>query len=148
MQSYDMFTSKAKQALALAQDAAKSVGHNYVGSEHVLIGLISEGTSLAAYVLESLGVTQEAVQEGADNIVGRGNYQFTDAFGYTPRTKHVLELSLYEAKSRNSEFIDTEHILLALIRDTNGVAAKILLDMGITAVTNLCDVGLTNYGIN
>ncbi len=132
MQAYERYSQEASRVLALAQEAAKSFGHNYVGSEHILIGLIREKNGLASKILEQFGITDQVIIEEADRLVGRGNYHFTDAFGYTPRTKRILELSLYEAKSRNSRLINTEHILLALMRDSNGVAARILSDAGIS----------------
>ena len=100
-------TEGAKRALALAQEAARAMGHNYVGSEHLLLGLIREGEGGAYRALSAFGVTEEAVAERADALVGRGDYHFTDSFGYTPRTKKILALSLYEAKSLKMGYIGT-----------------------------------------
>jgi len=113
MSFLDRCTEGAKRALALAQEAARAMGHNYVGSEHLLLGLIREGEGAAFKALSAFGVTANAVAERADTLVGRGDYHFTDSFGYTPRTKKILELSLYEAKSLKMGYIGTEHILLA-----------------------------------
>ena len=126
-------TEGAKLALALAQEAARAMGHNYVGSEHLLLGLIrEEEISKAPGTRNSsaFGVTADAVAERADALVGRGDYHFTDSFGYTPRTKKILELSLYEAKSLKMGYIGTEHILLAILRERDSVAVRILQDLG------------------
>lgn len=123
-------TEGAKRALALAQEAARAMGHNYVGSEHLLLGLIREGEGAAYKALTAFGVTANAVAERADALVGRGDYHFTDSFGYTPRTKKILELSLYEAKSLKMGYIGTEHVLLAILRERDSVAVRILLDLG------------------
>ena len=99
MDFIDRFTEGARRALALSQDSAKEMGHNYVGSEHLLLGLIKEGEGAAARALAQLGIREADVSARADELVGHGDYHFTDSFGYTPRTKKILELSLYEAKS-------------------------------------------------
>ena len=126
MSFLDRCTEGAKRALALAQEAARAMGHNYVGSEHLLLGLIREGEGAAFKALSAFGVTANAVAERADTLVGRGDYHFTDSFGYTPRTKKILELSLYEAKSLKMGYIGTEHILLAILRERVSVAVRIL----------------------
>ena len=123
-------TQGAQRALALAQETARDMGHNYVGSEHLLLGLIREEDGTAAKALASLGVSDKAAQERADELVGRGDYHFTDSFGYTPRTKKILELSLYEAKALKTSYIGTEHILLAILRERDSVAVRILEDLG------------------
>lgn len=92
MDFIDRFTEGAKKALALSQDSAKEMGHNYVGSEHLLLGLIKEGEGAAARALTQLGVSERDVSRRADELVGHGDYHFTDSFGYTPRTKKILEL--------------------------------------------------------
>lgn len=130
MSFLDRCTEGAKRALALAQEAARAMGHNYVGSEHLLLGLIREGEGAAFKALSAFGVTANAVAERADTLVGRGDYHFTDSFGYTPRTKKILELSLYEAKSLKMGYIGTEHILLAILRERDSVAVRILQDLG------------------
>jgi ATP-dependent Clp protease ATP-binding subunit ClpC len=130
MDQYEKFTEGARRVLAMAQEAAKSLGHNYVGSEHLLIGLIHEKDSAASKALQRLGITERDVLIRAENLVGRGDYHFTDSFGYTPRTKKIIESSLYEAKLLKNNYIGTEHLLLALMREQEGVAARILIDMG------------------
>ncbi|MEG1560419.1 MAG: ATP-dependent Clp protease ATP-binding subunit [Clostridia bacterium] len=134
MTFFDKFTEGASKALALAQDAAKALGHNYVGSEHLLLGLIREGEGAAAKALASLSVTDQQVLSFAETMVGRGNYHFTDTFGYTPRTKKIIEISLYEAKTLKNNYIGTEHLLLALIQERDGVAARILIELGVDLV--------------
>ena len=123
-------TQGAQRALALAQEAARDMGHNYVGSEHLLLGLLREEEGAAAKALASLNISDTAAQERADELVGRGDYHFTDSFGYTPRTKKILELSLYEAKSLKTSYIGTEHVLLAILRERDSVAVRILEDLG------------------
>ena len=131
MDFIDRFTEGARRALALSQDSAREMGHNYVGSEHLLLGLIKEGEGAAARALAQLGIRDADVSARADELVGHGDYHFTDSFGYTPRTKKILELSLYEAKSLKNSYIGTEHILLAIIREKDCVAVRILEDLGV-----------------
>ena len=129
MDFWERFTEGARHAMALAQEIAKGMGHNYVGSEHLLLGLIQEGNSAASKALVQLGITQADVAARADELVGHGDYHFTDSFGYTPRTKKILELSLYEAKSLKNSYIGTEHILLAVLRERDCIAVRILTDL-------------------
>ena len=131
MDFFERFTEGAKKALALAQESAKEMGHNYVGSEHLLLGLLHEEEGAAAKALERFGVDVSEVRKRADSMVGKGDYHFTDSFGYTPRTKKIIELSLYEAKTLKNNYIGTEHLLLALIRERDGVAARILAELGV-----------------
>ncbi|OQB24699.1 MAG: Negative regulator of genetic competence ClpC/MecB [Firmicutes bacterium ADurb.Bin182] len=131
MDLFEKFTEGARRALALAQESAKSLGHNYVGSEHLLLGLIRERDGAANKALQRFGITEKDVLLKAEALVGRGDYHFTDSFGYTPRTKKIIELSLYEAKTLKNNYIGTEHLLLALIREQEGVAARILIESGI-----------------
>lgn len=131
----DRCNEGAKKALALAQEAARSMGHNYVGSEHLLLGLINEADGAAAHALCAFNITAEGVLERSEQLVGHGDYHFTDSFGYTPRTKKILELSLYEAKSLKAAFIATEHILLAILRERDSVAVRILEDLGADIAT-------------
>lgn len=126
----DRCNEGAKKALALAQETARSMGHNYVGSEHLLLGLINEGEGAAARALAAFNITAEGVLERSEQLVGHGDYHFTDSFGYTPRTKKILELSLYEAKAMKAGYIATEHILLAILRERDSVAVRIIEDLG------------------
>lgn len=131
MDFMERFTEGARRALALAQDSAKAMGHNYVGSEHLLLGLIREQEGAASRALAQLGISADEVSRRAEELVGHGDYHFTDSFGYTPRTKKILELSLYEAKSLKNSYIGTEHILLAILRERDCVAVSILSDLGV-----------------
>ncbi len=125
------FTENARKALGLAQEEARNLGHNYVGTEHLLLGIIEVEDSTSSEVLNELNVTADGVREQVERLVGRGDFNFTDAFGYTPRTKNVIEYSLVEAKSLNHNYVGTEHLLLALVRERASVAARILIDMGV-----------------
>ncbi len=131
MSVFERFTEGANKALAQAQESARQLGHNYVGTEHLLIGLMSVGEGAAFRTLNAQEVMLESVIRETERLVGRGDYQFTDGFGYTPRTKKIIELSLYEAKTLGHSYIGTEHLLLALIREREGVAASILQDLGV-----------------
>lgn len=131
MDFIERFTEGARRALALAQESAKAMGHNYVGSEHLLLGLIREEDGAASRALAQFGISAEEVTRRAEELVGHGDYHFTDSFGYTPRTKKILELSLYEAKSLKNSYIGTEHILLAILRERDCVAVSILADLGV-----------------
>ncbi|HWR22966.1 MAG TPA: ATP-dependent Clp protease ATP-binding subunit [Feifaniaceae bacterium] len=130
MNAFDRFTEGARRALAIAQETARELGHNYVGTEHILLGLTQEDNP-ASRALSLAGVEHDDILKQTERLVGRGDYQFTDSFGYTARTKKVIELSLYEAKTLNNSYIGTEHLLLALIREREGVAARILQDLGV-----------------
>ncbi len=129
------FTEGAQSALSLSQESARELGHNYVGTEHLLLGLLKVSGSAAVKLLAPNRVSIEGVTDAIDRLVGRGDFQFTDAFGYTPRTKKVIELSLYEAKNMNHSYVGTEHLLLALVRERESIAARILADFGVDAQT-------------
>lgn len=126
---YGKYTPKAEQALALAKECAAGLGHSYIGTEHILYGLLKEGTGVAANVLQSSGINEQRLVQGILEIVGRGeggngNVQ------YTPRTKRVLELSYAEARRMGQNFIGTEHILLAIMREGESVAVRLLVELG------------------
>ena len=106
------------------------LGHNYIGTEHILLGLIHEGEGVAAKALESLGISLDAVREQVQDIIGQGQQQPTGHIPFTPRAKKVLELSLREALQLGHNYIGTEHILLGLIREGEGVAAQVLVKLG------------------
>ena len=129
------FTENARKALGLAQEEAKNLGHNYVGTEHLLLGIIAVEDSAASGVLGDMNVSSEGIREQVERLVGKGDFNFTDAFGYTPRTKNVIEYSLMEAKALSHNYVGTEHLLLALIRERASVAARILIDMGVDLKT-------------
>jgi ATP-dependent Clp protease ATP-binding subunit ClpC len=126
---FERFTERAKQVVVLAQDEARALRHNYIGTEHILLGLLREEEGLAARVLESLDITVEEVRAQVARIIGQGEEPIVSGqIPFTPRAKKVLELSLREALSLKHNYIGTEHILLGLVRENEGVAARILLD--------------------
>ncbi len=127
---FERFTDRARRVVVLAQDEAKALNHNYIGTEHLLLGLISEGEGVAAKALESLDISLEAVRAQVEEIIGHGNSTPTGHIPFTPRAKKVLELSLREALQMNHSYIGTEHILLGLIREGEGVAAQVLIRLG------------------
>src|SRR6266481_4333118 len=125
---FERFTERARQVVVLAQEEARILKHNYIGTEHILLGLLREEEGLAARVLESLDITVERVRAQVVRIVGSGDEVTTGQIPFTPRAKKVLELALREALSLGHNYIGTEHILLGLVRENEGVAARILLD--------------------
>ena len=127
---FDRFTDRARRVIVLAQDEARMLNHNYIGTEHLLLGLIHEGEGVAAKALESLGISLEAVREQVEEIIGQGQQAPTGHIPFTPRAKKVLELSMREALQLNHPYIGTEHILLGLIREGEGVAAQVLIKLG------------------
>jgi len=124
----ERYTDRARQVVLLAQEAARGLKHNYIGTEHILLGLLREEEGLAARVLESLHITVERVRGQVVRIVGSGEEVTSGQIPFTPRAKKVLELALREALSLGHNYIGTEHILLGLVRENEGVAARILLD--------------------
>src|SRR5688500_3197624 len=125
---FERFTERARQVVVLAQEEARTLKHNYIGTEHILLGLLREEEGLAARVLESLDITVERVRAQVVRIVGSGEEVTSGQIPFTPRAKKVLELALREALSLGHIYIGTEHILLGLVRENEGVAARILLD--------------------
>jgi ATP-dependent Clp protease ATP-binding subunit ClpC len=133
---FDRFTGRAKQVVVLAQDEARALGHNYIGTEHILLGLLREEEGLAARVLESLDITVEEVRAQVKRLVGQGDEELvTGQIPFTPRAKKVLELALREALALGHNYIGTEHVLLGVVRESKGVAARILGDLGADAET-------------
>ncbi len=127
---FERFTDRARRVVVLAQEEAKMLNHNYIGTEHILLGLIHEGEGVAAKALESLEISLEAVREQVQEIIGQGQQAPTGHIPFTPRAKKVLELSLREALQLGHNYIGTEHILLGLIREGEGVAAQVLVKLG------------------
>lgn len=125
---FERFTERARQVVILAQDNARKRKHNYIGTEHILLGLLKEEEGLAARVLDSLDITYEEVGQQVDRICGSGTEETPSQIPFTPRAKKVLELALREALSLGHNYIGTEHVLLGLVRENEGVAARILLD--------------------
>jgi ATP-dependent Clp protease ATP-binding subunit ClpC len=127
---FERFTDRARRVVVLAQEEARMLSHNYIGTEHILLGLIHEGEGVAAKALESLGISLEAVRAQVEEIIGHGQQAPSGHIPFTPRAKKVLELSLREALQLGHNYIGTEHILLGLIREGEGVAAQVLVKLG------------------
>jgi len=127
---FERFTDRARRVVVLAQEEARMLNHNYIGTEHFLLGLIHEGEGVAAKALESLGISLDAVREQVQEIIGQGQQSPTGHIPFTPRAKKVLELSLREGLQLGHNYIGTEHILLGLIREGEGVAAQVLVKLG------------------
>jgi ATP-dependent Clp protease ATP-binding subunit ClpA len=127
---FERFTERARQVVVLAQEEARTLKHNYIGTEHILLGLLREEEGLAARVLESLDITVERVRAQVVRIVGSGEEVTSGQIPFTPRAKKVLELALREALSLGHNYIGTEHILLGLVREGEGVAAQVLVKLG------------------
>ena len=127
---FERFTDRARRVVVLAQEEARMLNHNYIGTEHILLGLIHEGEGVAAKALESLGISLEGVRNQVEEIIGQGQQAPSGHIPFTPRAKKVLELSLREALQLGHNYIGTEHILLGLIREGEGVAAQVLVKLG------------------
>jgi len=127
---FERFTDRARRVVVLAQEEARMLNHNYIGTEHILLGLIHEGEGVAAKALEALGISLEAVRSQVEEIIGQGQQAPSGHIPFTPRAKKVLELSLREALQLGHNYIGTEHILLGLIREGEGVAAQVLVKLG------------------
>ena len=127
---FEVFTDRARRVVVLAQEEARMLDHNYIGTEHLLLGLIHEGDGVAARALESLGVSLDDVRQNVEEMIGRGQQQLSGHIPFTPRAKKVLELSLRESQQLGHDYIGTEHILLGLIREGEGVAAQVLVKLG------------------
>src|SRR5687767_13182364 len=127
---FERFTDRARRVVVLAQEEARMLNHNYIGTEHILLGLVHEGEGVAANALESLGISLESVRSGVEEIIGQGQTAPTGHIPFTPRAKKVLELALREALQLGHNYIGTEHILLGLIREGEGVAAQVLQKLG------------------
>tara|TARA_Y100001970_G_C14244607_1_gene867214 strand:+ start:1717 stop:4278 length:2562 start_codon:yes stop_codon:yes gene_type:complete len=129
-QLFERFTDRARRVVVLAQEEARLLNHNYIGTEHILLGLIHEGEGVAAKALESLGISLEGVRGQVEELIGQGGSSPSGHIPFTPRAKKVLELSLREALQLGHNYIGTEHILLGLIREGEGVAAQVLVKLG------------------
>ncbi len=128
---FERFTEKAIKVIMLAQEEARRLGHNFVGTEQILLGLIGEGTGVAAKVLKSMGVNLKDSRVEVEKIIGRGSGFVAVEIPFTPRAKRVLELSLEEARQLGHNYIGTEHLLLGLIREGEGVAARVMENLGV-----------------
>ena len=127
---FERFTDRARRVVVLAQEEARMLNHNYIGTEHILLGLLREGEGVAAKALESLGISLDAVRQQVEEIIGQGQQAPSGHIPFTPRAKKVLELSLRESLQLGHNYIGTEHILLGLIREGDGVAAQVLVKLG------------------
>ena len=130
---FERFTDRARRVVVLAQEEARMLNHNYIGTEHILLGLNHEGEGVASKALESLGISLESVREQVQEIIGQGQQAPSGHIPFTPRAKKVLELSLREALQLGHNYIGTEHILLGLIREGEGVAAQVLVSSAPTS---------------
>src|ERR1051325_9357325 len=129
---FDKFTERARRVLSLAQEEAQRFNHNYIGTEHLLLGHVREGDGLAAKVLTNLGVELNKVRSAVEFIIGRGDRPTTGEVGLTPRAKKVIELAVDEARRLNHHYIGTEHLLLGLVREEIGRAAGVLESLGVS----------------
>jgi ATP-dependent Clp protease ATP-binding subunit ClpC len=127
---FERFTDRARRVVVFAQEEARLLNHNYIGTEHVLLGLVREGEGVAAQALTSMGIGLDAVRGQVERIIGQGQAAPTGHIPFTPRAKKVLELSLREALQLSHNYIGTEHILLGLLREGEGVAAQVLQQLG------------------
>ena len=124
------FTDRARRVVVLAQEEARMLDHSYIGTEHILLALIDEGGGVGAKALELLGISLDAVRQQVEEIIGQGQQAPSGHIPFTPRAKKVLELSLREALQLGHNYIGTEHILLGLLREGDGVAAQVLVKLG------------------
>ena len=127
---FERFTDRARRVVVMAQEEARMLNHSFIGTEHILLALIREGDGVGAKALESLGISLDAVRQQVEEIIGRGQQAPSGHIPFTPRAKKVLELSLRESQHLGHEYIGTEHILLGLIREGDGVAAQVLVKRG------------------
>jgi len=127
---FERFTDRARRVVVQAQEEARQLDHNYVGPEHILLGLIHEGSGLAARVLESLEMNQETVRHRVEEAIGRGKHASSGPIPFTPQAKKVLELALVESRALGHSYIGTEHVLLGLIRQGDSAAAHVLAGLG------------------
>ena len=127
---FERFTDRARRVMVLAQEEARMLNHDYIGTEHLLLGLLGEAEGVAAKALESLGISLAAVRHQVEEIIGRGQHAPSGHIPFTPRAKKVLELAQREARALGHDYVGTEHILLGLIREGDGVAAQVLVNMG------------------
>ncbi len=128
---FDMFTERARKVFSLAQEEAQRFQHDYIGTEHLLLGLVREGEGVAAKVLSNLGVDLTKVRSSIEFIIGRGDRIVLGQIGLTPRAKKAIELAVDEARRLNHHYVGTEHLLLGLVREGEGIAAGVLESLGV-----------------
>ncbi len=129
---FNKFTERARKVLHLAQEEAQRLKHNYIGTEHLLLGLIREGDGVAAKVLSNLGVDLDKARISVESILGRGNRVVIGEIGFTPRAKKVIELAVDEARRLHHHYLGTEHLLLGLVRESHGIGAGVLESLGVS----------------
>ena len=129
---FDRFTARARKVLTLAQEEAQRLQHNYIGTEHLLLGLVREGEGLAAKVLNTMDVDLDVARDKVEAIIGRGKRTVFGEIGLTPRAKKVIELAVDEARRLNHHYVGTEHLLLGLLREGSGIGAGVLEDLGVS----------------
>ncbi len=127
---FERFTDRARRVVVLSQEEARILDHDYIGTEHLLLGLIREGQGVAAKALESLGISLDSVRQQVEETVGRGQQAPTGHIPFTPQAKNVLRLALSESMALEHHYVGTEHILLGLMREGDGVAAQVLAQLG------------------
>jgi ATP-dependent Clp protease ATP-binding subunit ClpC len=127
---FERFTDRARRVVVLAQEESRMLNHNYIGTEHILLGLIHEGEGVAAKALQALGISLEEIRSQVEEIIGRGEHAAAGHIPFTPRAKKILELSLRESLQLGHNYIGTEHILLGLVREGEGVGAQVLMKHG------------------
>ncbi len=142
---FERFTERSRRAIVLAQEEARLLNHNYIGTEHLLLGLLADTDGTAAHTLESLGITLDAARDQVRQIIGEGSHSQAGHIPFTPRTKKVLELSLREALSLRSQSIGSAHLLLGLIAEGEGVGVQIIERLG-APLTTLRQVAIENAG--
>ena len=125
---FEKFSERARKVLSLAQEEAQRFNHNYIGTEHILLGLSKESEGVAAKVLDSIGIDSSKIQSSVEFIIGQGDRQTHNSLGLTPRAKKVIELSVDEARRLNHQYIGTEHILIGLLREGEGMRKNILIE--------------------
>ena len=135
---YGRFTEKAEKAIEFSQESAMQLGHNYVGTEHLLLGLLRRAAELRREYCRGQGVTEEKVLKEIEELIGRGEETGEQPLGFTPRTKRVLELSFREARRMGHNYIGTEHLLLGVMKEGESVAVRILMDIGRRPAETIC----------
>jgi ATP-dependent Clp protease ATP-binding subunit ClpC len=130
-EQFERFTERARTVLTLAQEEARRFNHNYIGTEHLLLGLVREGDGVAARVLSNMGVQLPKVRSAVEFIIGRGDVPIVGEVGLTPRAKRVIELAIDEARRLDHHYVGTEHLLLGIIREGEGIAAGVLESLGV-----------------
>ena len=130
--NFDRFTERARKVMQLAQEEAQRLHHNYIGTEHLLLGLLREGDGVASKVLTRLGVDLDQARQAVERVIGRGDHLVSSEIGLTPRAKKVVELAVDEARRLHHDFIGTEHLLLGLVREGEGIAAGVLESFGLS----------------